>query len=71
MSGKGNYRKLAILLVTTLMITAAFVAITTTAKYEDDQGPSVSGGPGESQGRLECPDKSAVCQLPYLPDECG
>ena len=69
MSGKGNYRKLAILLVTTLMITAAFVAVTTTAKYEDDRGPSVSGGPGESQGRLECPDNSIFCQLPYLPDE--
>jgi len=69
MSGKGNYRKLAILLVTTLMITAAFVAVTTTAKYEDDQGPSISGGPGESQGRLGCPHWSMICQLPYLPDE--
>ena len=69
MSGKGNYRKLAILLVTALMITTAFVAITTTAKYEDDRGPSVSGEPGERQGTVECPDNSMFCQLPNLPNE--
>jgi|GEM_PF-6616212 len=69
MSGKGNCRKLAILLVTALMITTAFVAITTTAKYEDDRGLSVSGEPGESQGRLGWPHWSMMCQLPYLPDE--